>query len=126
MYPRFVEHRVREAMADTRVVLICGPRQSGKTTLARWIAGDDIPFVTLDDATAFDAASADPVGFVRGLDRAVIDEVQRAPSLVPAIKTAVDADPRAGWFLLTGSANACVNVSGSASARFVALVATMP
>ena len=105
MYPRFVEHRVREAMADTRVVLICGPRQSGKTTLARWIAGDDIPFVTLDDATAFDAASADPVGFVRGLDRAVIDEVQRAPGLVLAIKTAVDADPRAGRFLLTGSAN---------------------
>ena len=105
MYPRFVERRIREAMADTRVVLICGPRQSGKTTLARWIAGDDIPFVTLDDATAFAAASADPVGFLRGLDRAVIDEVQRAPGLVLAIKTAVDADPRAGRFLLTGSAN---------------------
>ena len=105
MYPRFVEHRVREAMTDTRVVLICGPRQSGKTTLARRIAGSDIPFVTLDDATALDAASADPVGFVRGLDRAVIDEVQRAPGLILAIKTAVDADPRAGRFLLTGSAD---------------------
>lgn len=105
MYPRFVERRVREAMADTRVVLICGPRQSGKTTLAQRIAGDAVPFVTLDDATTFDAATADPVSFVRGLDRAVIDEVQRAPDLVLALKTAVDADPRPGRFLLTGSAN---------------------
>ena len=105
MYPRFVERRIREALADTRVVLICGPRQSGKTTLARRIAGDIIPFVTLDDAIALDAASADPVGFVRGLDRAVIDEVQRAPGLILAIKNTVDADPRPGRFLLTGSAD---------------------
>ena len=105
MYPRFVERRIREALADTRVVLICGPRQSGKTTLARRIADDVIPFVTLDDATALDAASSDPIGFVRGLDRAVIDEVQRAPGLMLAIKTSVDTDPRPGRFLLTGSAD---------------------
>ena len=105
MYPRFVERRVRESLGDTRVVLLCGPRQSGKTTLAQRIAADAIPFVTLDDATALDAASADPVGFVRGLDRAVIDEVQRAPDLILAIKTAVDVDPRPGRFLLTGSAD---------------------
>ena len=105
MYPRFVERRVQEALTDTRVVLLCGPRQSGKTTLAQRIAGDAIPFVTLDDATALDAASADPVGFVRGIDRAVIDEVQRAPGLILAIKTAVDTDPRPGRFLLTGSAD---------------------
>ena len=105
MYPRFVERRVRESLGDTRVVLLCGPRQSGKTTLAQRIAADAIPFVTLDDATALDAASADPVGFVRGLDRVVIDEVQRAPDLILAIKTAVDADPRPGRFLLTGSAD---------------------
>ena len=105
MYPRFLERRVREALADTRVVLICGPRQSGKTTLARRIAGDAMPFRTLDDATALNAASADPVGFVRSLDRAVIDEIQRAPGLVTAIKATVDADPRPGRFLLTGSAD---------------------
>ena len=64
-----------------------------------------MPFVTLDDATTLDAASADPVGFVRGLDRAAIDEIQRAPGLILAIKTAVDADPRPGRFLLTGSAD---------------------
>ena len=56
MYPPFVEQRVREALTDTRVVLLCGPRQSGKTTLARRIASETIPFFTLDDATVLDAA----------------------------------------------------------------------
>ena len=84
-----------QALADTRVVLLSGPRQSGKTTLAQRIAGDDLPFVTLDDATVLDAASADPVGFVRGLDRAVIDEIQRAPELVLAIKTSLWTPTRA-------------------------------
>lgn len=105
MYPRFIERQVREAMTDTRVVLLCGPRQSGKTTLAERIADDTIPFVSLDDATTLDAALSDPVGLIRGLDKAIIDEVQRAPDLLLAIKTAVDADQRAGRFLLTGSAN---------------------
>ena len=105
MYPRFVEQRVREVLNDTRVALLCGPRQSGKTTLAQRIAGDALRFVTLDNATTLDAASRDPVGFLRGLDQAVIDEIQRAPDLILAIKTAVDADPRPGRFLLTGSAN---------------------
>ncbi len=47
IYPRYIEQRVREALSDTRIVLTCGPRQSGKTTLARKIAGDRIPFFTL-------------------------------------------------------------------------------
>jgi predicted AAA+ superfamily ATPase len=105
MYPRFIEHRIREALADTRVVLISGPRQSGKTTLAEKLAGAGMPFLTLDDQTTLDQARGDPVGFVRGLDRAVIDEVQRAPQLLLAIKRAVDADKRPGRFLLTGSAD---------------------
>ena len=105
MYPRPVERRIREALQDTRVVLVCGPRQSGKTTLARQIAGDAFPFITLDDATTLEAASSDPVSFLRRLDRAVIDEVQRAPGLMLAIKATVDADPRPGRFLLTGSAD---------------------
>lgn len=105
MYPRFLERRVREALTDTRVVLISGPRQSGKTTLAEKLAAGDMPFLTLDDQTTLDTARSDPVGFVRGLDRAVIDEVQRAPQLLLAIKRAVDVDKRPGRFLLTGSAN---------------------
>ena len=105
MYPRFVEKRIREALEDTRVVLVCGPRQSGKTTLVRQIAGNDVPFVSLDVQTTLNAAENDPVGFIRGYDRLVIDEIQRAPGLILAIKAAVDEDPRPGRFLLTGSAN---------------------
>ena len=96
MYPRFVEHRVREALDDTRVVLVCGPRQSGKTTLAQEIANEAMPFITLDGATTLKAVSTGPVGFMRGLDRAVIDEVQRAPDLILAIKATVDTGPRPG------------------------------
>lgn len=105
MYPRFVKDRIEEALSDTRVVLISGPRQSGKTTLAMDIAGDKSPFLTLDDANVLRSAVDDPIGFVRGLDRAVIDEVQRAPDLLLAIKNLVDDDKRPGRFLLTGSAN---------------------
>jgi predicted AAA+ superfamily ATPase len=105
MFPRFVEHRIEQALADTRVVLLTGPRQAGKTTLAQKVAGDDMAFLTLDNATVLDAARQDPVGFIRGLDRAVIDEVQRAPELLLALKESVDADRRPGRFLLTGSAN---------------------
>src|SRR5450631_2401736 len=105
MYPRFIENRVRDALTDTRVVLISGPRQSGKTTLAEKFVDGGMPFLTLDDQTTLDTARADPVGFIRGLDRAIIDEVQRAPQLLLAIKRAVDTDKRPGRFLLTGSAN---------------------
>jgi hypothetical protein len=105
MFPRLVEPRLREALEDTRVVLLAGPRQAGKTTLARAVAARGMVFLSLDDATALAAARADPVGFIRGLDRAVVDEVQRAPGLLLAIKESVDADPRPGRFLLTGSAD---------------------
>ncbi len=105
MYPRFVEPRIRDALADTRVVLLSGPRQSGKTTLGRKLAGGDMAYMTLDNATVLAAARSDPVGFVRGLDRAIIDEVQRAPDLMLALKESVDIDPRPGRFLLTGSAD---------------------
>jgi len=105
MYPRFVEQRIRDALVDTRVVLVSGPRQSGKTTLGRKLANGGMTYLTLDNATVLDAARSDPVGFVRGLDRAIIDEVQRAPGLMLALKESVDADRRPGRFLLTGSAN---------------------
>nr|WP_205919300.1 ATP-binding protein [Rhizobium binae] len=92
-------------MSDTRVVLIVGPRQSGKTTLAKKMANEGREYYTLDNATTLDAARQDPVGFVRRLDRAIIDEIQRAPELLLAIKESVDTDQRPGRFLLTGSAN---------------------
>ncbi|UJW77746.1 ATP-binding protein [Rhizobium sp. SL42] len=96
---------VEAALADTRVVLISGPRQAGKTTLARMFSDKDRPYITLDDAGTLNAAKADPIGFIRGIKRAVIDEVQRAPDLMLAIKASVDIDQEPGRFLLTGSAN---------------------
>ena len=105
MYERFVGRRAEEALADTPVVLIVGPRRAGKTTLVRKLADADRTYITLDDQTVLDAALSDPAGFIRGLDRATIDEIQRAPDLLLAIKRSVDEDYRPGRFLLTGSAN---------------------
>lgn len=102
---RHVQSKITTALQDTRVVLLVGPRQAGKTTLARLYASSDRPFLTLDDPATLMAAKSDTTGFVRGLSRAVIDEVQRAPELLLAIKESVDKDPSAGRFLLTGSSN---------------------
>ena len=101
---RHAEGPVRTALTDTRIVAIVGPRQSGKTTLARRIAdGDGRPFVTLDDDQFRRFAVDDPAGLVRGMDRAAFDEIQRAPGLVLELKKSVDEDPRPGRFLITGS-----------------------
>jgi len=94
-----------ESMADTPVVLLAGPRQAGKTTLVRKMSENRGRYLTLDDELTRLSASEDPVGMIRNLDRAVIDEVQRAPQLLLAIKKNVDEDRRPGRFLLTGSAN---------------------
>ena len=104
-YPRLIEPRIAEAMKDTPVVLLAGPRQAGKTTLVRQMAASGLRYLTLDDALTLLSAREDPVGFIRSLDRAVIDEIQRAPQLLLAIKKSVDEDRRPGRFLLTGSAN---------------------
>lgn len=101
---RHAEARVLDALHDTRIVALVGPRQSGKTTLARKIAADrGLNFITLDDEQFRRFAIDDPTGFMRDLDHAVIDEIQRAPDLILALKKAVDEDPRAGRFLITGS-----------------------
>ena len=105
MFQRFVERRAEEALADTPVVLIVGPNGAGKTTLVRKMGETGWTYSTLDDQTVLEAAQSDPAGFIRGLDRAIIDEIQRAPNLLLAIKKTVDEDYRPGRFLLTGSAN---------------------
>ena len=104
LYPRFITPRIKEALTDTPVVLISGPRQSGKTTLARQVSAGRT-FLTLDNEPTLQAALDDPVGLVRSYDTLVIDEIQRAPRLLLAIKESVDSDRRPGRYLLTGSAN---------------------
>lgn len=107
VYPRFLHPRIVEALADSPVVLLHGPRQCGKTTLARMV-GDAAGFAyfTFDDDVQRAAAQADPVGFVADLpERAVLDEVQRVPELFTSIKAVVDTRRQPGRFILTGSAN---------------------
>ncbi len=106
-YPRYVAPRLTGALADTPVVLIHGPRQSGKTTLARAVGdASGYAYISFDDDVLRAAAQADPVGFVADLpNKVVLDEVQRVPELFTSLKVAVDRDRRAGRFLLTGSAN---------------------
>ncbi len=106
LFARWIAPRMEEAMADTPVVLLAGPRQAGKTTLVRQLAeASGMRYLTLDDGLTLLSAKEDPVGMIRSLDRVVIDEIQRAPQLLLAIKKSVDEDRRPGRFLLTGSAN---------------------
>jgi predicted AAA+ superfamily ATPase len=105
---RNAEPLVLEALADTRVVFVAGARQVGKSTLAQGIAQSSHPAeeFSLDVRSTRETALADPEGFIAGMrGPAFVDEVQRAPDLLLAIKRAVDRDATPGRFLLTGSAN---------------------
>jgi len=107
LYPRFAEARLAEALADTPVVLIHGPRQCGKTTLALHLGEQrNYAYFSFDDDVLSAAVRADPAGFVGDLpERTILDEIQRVPELFTAIKTAVDRRRTPGRFILTGSAN---------------------
>ena len=106
-YPRHMAPRLREALGDTPAVLIHGPRQSGKTTLARMVGEPrGYRYLSFDDDAILAAARNDPIGFVAGLPRkTILDEVQRIPEIFTSLKTAIDARRTPGRFILTGSAN---------------------
>lgn len=104
LYARHIEGMLRESLTDTPAVLVNGPRQCGKTTLVRQF-DREMTYYSLDDPALLAAVRADSLGFVKRLDRAIIDEVQRAPDLLLALKLVIDQDRRPGRFLLTGSAN---------------------
>lgn len=107
LVPRFLAPVVGRAIEDTRVVLLVGPRQSGKSTLARGLLPPDV-YRSLDDAATLTAAVADPKDFLARLPSpGVIDEIQRVPLLLPVIKLAVDRDSRRR-VVLTGSADVFV------------------
>ena len=103
MFPRQA-HAVALRLAEGfPIVAITGPRQSGKTTLARSLFPDRA-YVTLEDPEQKEFAKYDPRGFLnRFVDGAIIDEVQRCPDILSYLQTIVDADGRMGLFILTGS-----------------------
>ena len=108
MLHRHLARSIAEALADTPVVLVHGPRQAGKSTLAEQVAGERLAGrrVTLDDPIVAAAAKADPMAFFAAYPPPVfIDEVQRAPQLFLPMKRLVDQNRKPGQFLLTGSAN---------------------
>jgi len=98
LFPRFSAELVATALKDTPVVMVTGPRQCGKTTLVRDLVAGNREFITMDDDTVLAAARGDPTGLVRSLDRTTIDEVQRVPDLLRAVKKSVDDDRRPGRF----------------------------
>jgi len=105
---RGVEHELRDILSVSRAAAIIGPRQAGKSTLAKQLqAAGIVPnYFSLDDEALRTAARTDPDGFALSLARpAVIDEVQRAPQLMLAVKQILDRDQTPGQFLLTGSAD---------------------
>jgi predicted AAA+ superfamily ATPase len=110
LVPRYIVPVLKTALRDTPVVCLLGPRQVGKTTLAHEYC-PEYRYINFDDNSLLDTAKRDPVGFVQSLpDYVILDEVQRAPEILPAIKMAVDQQRlsqqnQVGRFLLTGSAN---------------------
>jgi predicted AAA+ superfamily ATPase len=105
---RHVHDALLTALTDTRVVVLLGARQTGKSTLARTVASevDGMDVASLDNRTLREAANADPKGFLASRRRPIlIDEIQRTPDLLLEIKDIVDEDQTPGQFLVTGSAN---------------------
>lgn len=108
MYSRNIKRKILAALKDTPAIILCGARQTGKSTLAQsltsraWKAG----YTSFDDLAPFSVAKEDPAGFI---DKAelpiIIDEVQRVPEIFLPIKRAIDKNRKPGGFFLTGSAN---------------------
>ena len=107
LYPRYIKPLLVEALKDSPAVLIHGPRQCGKTTLARMIgAPKKYEYVSFDDDVVTEAARTDPIGFVNELSkRVILDEVQKVPNIFSALKKEIDRKRTPGRFILTGSAN---------------------
>lgn len=105
--PRLLTPRLREALRDTPAVLIHGPRQCGKSTLARTV-GEPLGYryFSFDDDALRTAAGNDPTGFANRLPpKAILDEVQRVPEIFTALKAGIDRRRSPGRLILTGSAN---------------------
>jgi hypothetical protein len=104
--PRLVQRPLELALRSFPVVVITGSRQTGKSTLVRALTGEpQRPYLTLDNLEVLERARREPEALVRSAERMTLDEVQRSPDLLLAVKRAVDERKAPGRFLLTGSAN---------------------
>src|SRR5690606_23947702 len=103
--PRLVGAALAERLRVMPAVVVTGARQTGKSTLAEHLVQGERHYRSLDDFDVLDAARRDPESLVGGTEPVTLDEVQREPGLLSAVKRAIDRDRRAGRFLLTGSAN---------------------
>lgn len=125
--PRALTPRLLQAAADLPIVTVVGPRQAGKTTLAKRTFPEK-PYRTLEDPDVRAFAKEDPRGFLAGLaGGAIIDEIQRVPDLLSYLQGMVDADPVPGRFILTGSQHFLLmqNVSQSLAGR-TAILTLLP
>lgn len=103
---RWQEEKIKKALHVRRVVMLTGARQCGKTTLAKAVCSYDFEYRTLDNSSHLKLAKTEPEEFIEHDKKTmVIDEVQRAPELIFAIKQAVDKNTSCGQFLITGSAD---------------------
>lgn len=113
--PRNARVLAEEIFSDTPVLTVSGARQVGKSTLvSQLLQNRSHRFLNLDNAATLQAAQTDPDGFVRQFPEGVvaIDEIQRVPTLLRAIKAALDEDRRPGRFIVTGSSN-LMNLKGA-------------
>ena len=113
--PRNARVLAEEILSDTPVLTVSGARQVGKSTLvSQLLQNRSYRLLNLDNAATLQAAQTDPDGFVRQFPEGVvaIDEIQRVPALLRAIKAALDEDRRPGRFIVTGSSN-LMNLKGA-------------
>jgi uncharacterized protein len=122
--PRMIEPLLSKAAKTSPVLVVTGARQTGKSTLVRHLT-PKASYLTLDDVELLERARREPDALLRGMGPVILDEVQRSPELLLAVKRAVDARRQPGKFILTGSANLLLMKSVSESLAGRALHLTL-